>query len=88
MIGYEIFVRSFADSNDDGIGDFKGIAQKADYLKAIGVDLVWLTPHFKSPSYHGYDIIDYFDTNSSFGSLSDFKAMVNTLHRKRYKGRH
>ena len=85
MIGYEIFVRSFADSNDDGIGDFKGIAQKADYLKAIGVDLVWLTPHFKSPSYHGYDIIDYFDTNSSFGSLSDFKAMVNTLHEKGIK---
>lgn len=80
MIGYEIFIRSFADSNDDGIGDFKGIAQKVDYFKMLGVDLIWLTPHFKSPSYHGYDIIDYFDTNSSFGSLDDFKYMVDTLH--------
>jgi len=48
VIGYEIFVRSFADSNDDGIGDFLGIASKVDYLKQLGVDLVWLTPHFKS----------------------------------------
>ncbi len=80
MIGYEIFVRSFADSNDDGIGDFKGIANSVDYFKKLGVDLIWLTPHFKSPSYHGYDIIDYFDTNSSFGTVQDFKSMVDTLH--------
>ncbi|MEN3042197.1 MAG: alpha-amylase family glycosyl hydrolase [Fervidobacterium sp.] len=85
MIGYEIFIRSFADSNDDGIGDFRGIAQKVDYFKMLGVDLIWLTPHFKSPSYHGYDIIDYFDTNSSFGSLEDFRYMVDTLHANKIK---
>ncbi|HPC79751.1 MAG TPA: alpha-amylase family glycosyl hydrolase, partial [Fervidobacterium sp.] len=80
MIGYEIFVRSFADSNEDGIGDFIGIANSVEYFKKIGVDVIWLTPHFKSPSYHGYDIIDYFDTNSSFGTVDDFKSMVDTLH--------
>lgn len=80
VIGYEIFIRSFADSNDDGVGDFLGIAGRVDYLKKLGVDLVWLTPHFKSPSYHGYDIIDFYDTNVSFGTLEDFKDMVRALH--------
>jgi pullulanase/glycogen debranching enzyme len=57
---YEIFVRSFADSRDDGIGDFNGLTSKLDYLRSdLGVDGIWLMPVFESPSYHGYDTPDY-----------------------------
>ena len=79
MIGYEIFVRSFADSNEDGIGDFIAL-QIVSITSKNRCRCDWLTPHFKSPSYHGYDIIDYFDTNSSFGTVDDFKS-IDTLHR-------
>ncbi len=85
MIGYEIFVRSFSDGNEDGIGDFKGIANSVEYFKKIGVDLIWLTPHFKSPSYHGYDILDFYSPNPSFGSMEDFKEMVDVLHKNGIK---
>ena len=55
---YEIFVRSFQDSNGDGIGDFNGITQKLDYLQKLGIKGIWLMPIFPSPSYHGYDVTD------------------------------
>lgn len=80
MVGYEVYIRSFYDANNDGIGDFQGLAKSVDYLKDLGVDLVWIMPHFKAPSYHGYDIIDFFDTQLSYGSLDDFKDMVQKLH--------
>ncbi|ANQ53722.1 4-alpha-glucanotransferase [Thermosipho sp. 1063] len=80
MIGYEIYIRSFYDYNSDGIGDFKGLSQKVSYLKDLGVDLVWIMPHFRAPSYHGYDIINFFDTNISYGTLEEFKKMVDVLH--------
>ena len=76
---YEIFVRSFADSNGDGIGDFQGIAGKADYLQSLGVGRVWLTPIHPSPSYHGYDVDDYYSVNPEFGTMEDFSSMLETL---------
>ena len=68
---YEIFVRSFADSDGDGIGDLNGITAKLDYLQDLGVDGLWLTPIFASPSYHGYDVTDYYNVNPDFGTNED-----------------
>lgn len=68
---YEIFVRSFADSNDDGIGDLKGASNKLDYLADLGIEGIWLMPINPSPSYHGYDVTDYKDIHSEYGSLED-----------------
>ncbi len=79
---YEIFVRSFSDSNGDGIGDFNGVTQKLDYLQELGIKGIWLMPIFPSPSYHGYDVTDYYDVNPQYGSLDDFKKLV-TEARKR-----
>ena len=73
---YEIFVGSFADSNGDGIGDFNGIAAKLDYLKALGVSNLWLTPIMPSPSYHKYDVKDYCSVDPSFGTMADFDSLV------------
>jgi len=78
-LNYEIFVRSFYDSNKDGTGDFNGIAAKASYLKSMGVGTVWLMPINPSPSYHGYDITYYEKVNPNYGTMSDFEAMLATL---------
>lgn len=82
---YEIFVRSFSDSNGDGIGDFLGIASKADYLKSLGVSSVWLTPFNTTGSYHGYDVKDYYALNPEYGTFEDFKTMLQTLKEKGIK---
>src|SRR6185437_6352559 len=66
---YEIFVRSWYDTNGDGIGDLNGITAKLDYLKALGVDGIWLMPINPSPSYHGYDITDYYVINPQYGTM-------------------
>ena len=69
---YQIYPRSFADGNGDGIGDFIGMAEKLDYLKDLGVDALWLSPHFKSPQFDfGYDISDYVDVAPEYGNLDD-----------------
>lgn len=81
-ICYEIFVRSFCDSNGDGIGDLQGIISKLDYLKNLGVEAVWLTPVHPSPSYHKYDVRDYYDIDPEFGTLSDFRELVKKAHEK------
>ena len=74
---YQIYPRSFADSNGDGVGDLNGITQKLDYLKALGVDVVWLSPHFDSPNTdNGYDIRDYRKVLAQFGTMADFDAML------------
>ena len=73
---YEIFVRSFADSNGDGIGDLKGITDKLDYLNDLGISGIWLTPIHPSPSYHGYDVNDYRTINPQFGTMADFEALM------------
>lgn len=74
---YQVFVRSYADSNKDGIGDFKGLEQKLDYIKELGFTAIWLMPINPSPSYHGYDVTDYYNVNSNYGTLNDFKALTS-----------
>ena len=73
---YEIYPRSFADSNNDGIGDLKGIASKLDYLKALGVDAIWISPCYPSPQVDfGYDVSDYENIDPMYGTLKDFDAL-------------
>lgn len=78
-LSYEIFVRSFYDSNGDGVGDFKGVAEKAQYLQDLGVSNVWLMPIYPTSSYHGYDVTDFYGVNSEFGTMDDFTDMVAEL---------
>ena len=78
---YQIYPRSFADSNGDGIGDLRGIISKLDYLQRLGVDVVWLSPIYTSPQDdNGYDISDYTDVDPLFGSLADLDALIEGLH--------
>ncbi|WP_445490077.1 alpha-amylase family glycosyl hydrolase [Niallia sp. 03133] len=84
-IYYEIFVRSFADSNGDGIGDINGITSKLDYLEDLGIEGIWLTPIMPSPSYHGYDVTDYRGINPAYGTLEDFKKLVKEAHSRNIK---
>lgn len=78
---YQIYPRSFADSNEDGIGDLAGITAKLDYVACLGVDGIWLSPFFKSPMKDfGYDVSDYCDVDPMFGTLADFKALVDKAH--------
>ena len=78
---YEIYVRSFADSDGDGIGDLAGIRSRLSYLRDLGVDGIWLTPFYPSPGAdHGYDVADYVDVDPQFGSLTDFDALVADAH--------
>jgi glycosidase len=78
---YEIFVRSFYDSNGDGIGDFNGITNKLDYLQSLGITALWLMPIYPSPSYHGYDVTDYFSVNPQYGTMDDFKNLLKQAHK-------
>lgn len=82
---YEIFVRAFADSDGDGIGDFNGITAKLDYLKELGIDGLWLMPINESPSYHGYDITDFMALNSDYGTEEDFKKLLDEAHKRGIK---
>ncbi len=77
---YEVFVRSFYDSNGDGIGDLRGLTQKLDYISGLGADCVWLMPVAESPSYHGYDVTDYYKIEPDYGTNDDFKAFVAAAH--------
>src|SRR5882724_11941750 len=76
-IVYQVYPRSFQDSNDDGIGDLKGIASRLDHLVELGVDAVWISPIYPSPmADFGYDVSDYTDIDPMFGTLADFDALV------------
>lgn len=87
---YEIFVRSFYDSDGDGIGDFNGLTSKLDYLNDgdpntttdLGVTGLWLMPIHPSPSYHGYDVNDYYAVNSQYGTMDDFKHLLDEAHKR------
>src|SRR3954469_4862717 len=80
---YQIYPRSFCDSNGDGIGDLKGITSKVDYLGRLGVEAVWVSPFFKSPmADFGYDVSDYQDIDPLFGTMKDFDRMLKALHKR------
>lgn len=79
-VAYEIFVQSFADADGDGIGDFRGLTSRLDYLEELGIRAVWLMPIGPSPSYHKYDVTDYRDVHPDYGTLDDFKAFVREAH--------
>lgn len=87
---YEVFVRSFQDSNGDGVGDLPGLISRLDYLNDgdpattddLGVDALWLMPVFASPSYHGYDVVDYERIQTAYGSLDDLKRLCDEAHRR------
>ena len=79
---YQIYPRSFQDSNSDGIGDLKGIIRRLDYIKSLGVDAIWLSPIYKSPMKDfGYDVSDYRQIDGIFGSMEDFDALVSEAHK-------
>jgi maltose alpha-D-glucosyltransferase/alpha-amylase len=78
---YQLQVKSFCDSNDDGIGDFKGLTSRLDYLQELGVDCLWLLPMYPSPFRDdGYDIADYYSIHPSYGTLDDFRAFLGAAH--------
>ncbi len=79
---YQIYPRSYLDSNGDGVGDLPGITQKLDYIATLGVEAIWLSPFFKSPmADYGYDVSDFCDVDPIFGSLADFDALIEKSHR-------
>ena len=85
-IVYQIYPRSFCDSNGDGIGDLNGITSKLDYLKELGIDVIWLSPVYKSPNDdNGYDISDYEDIMTEFGTMDDFDRMLAAAHERGIK---
>ncbi|WP_448377482.1 alpha-amylase family glycosyl hydrolase, partial [Fervidobacterium sp.] len=77
---YTLFLRSFYDTNGDGIGDFSGVAQKVDYLKSLGVDAVWFLPFNRAKSYHGYDVEDYYNVEPDYGTFLDLENMIKVLN--------
>jgi len=83
---YQIYPRSFQDSNGDGVGDLKGIISRLDYLQSIGVGTVWLNPIYASPNDdNGYDISDYRQIQPEFGTMADFNALLEGLHQRGIK---
>ena len=80
---YQVHVRTFYDSTGDGVGDFRGLAQKLDYLQELGITAIWLMPFFPSPLRDdGYDIADYRSVHPSYGTLDDFKAFLEAAHQR------
>jgi len=85
-VGYQIYPRSFYDSNNDGIGDLNGITEKLDYLKNLGITLIWVCPIFKSPmDDNGYDISDYYDVNPEFGTKEDLEKLIKEAEKRGIK---
>ena len=85
-VGYQIYPRSFYDSNNDGIGDLNGITEKLDYLKNLGIMLIWVCPIFKSPmDDNGYDISDYYDVNPEFGTKEDLEKLIAETEKRGIK---
>lgn len=83
---YEIYIASFQDSNGDGIGDFVGLTRRLDYLQALGITALWITPFFPSPKIdNGYDVADYFGVDSDFGTLAEFDYFIAQAHQRNIK---
>src|SRR2546421_7786360 len=80
---YELHVKAFYDSNNDGVGDFRGLQEKLDYLQDLGITCIWLLPFFQSPLRDdGYDISDYYVVHPSYGNVTDFKVFLKEAHRR------
>lgn len=85
-VAYQIYPRSFLDSNGDGIGDLQGVLARLDYLKELGIDVIWICPMYKSPNDdNGYDISDYHDIMDEFGTMADFDELLRQVHRRGMK---
>jgi glycosidase len=84
-ITYEIFIQSFYDSNGDGIGDINGVTKKLDHVKELGANAIWFMPIMPSPSYHKYDVTDYKAIHPDYGTMEDFKKMLESAHKKDIK---
>ncbi|MEW9501697.1 glycoside hydrolase family 13 protein [Jeotgalibacillus marinus] len=85
-VGYQIYPRSFQDSNGDGIGDLQGMIQRLDYVKDLGIDVIWICPMYKSPNDdNGYDISDYQDIMDDFGTMDDFDQLLKEIHKRDMK---
>lgn len=85
-VAYQVYPRSFNDSNNDGIGDLPGLVEKLDYLKDLGIDVIWLSPMYKSPNDdNGYDISDYQDIMEEFGTMEDFNHLLSEVHKRGMK---
>ena len=83
---YQIYPRSFLDTNGDGVGDLNGIIEKLDYIESLGVDAVWISPFFKSPMKdYGYDVSDYRDIDPLFGTLEDCDRLIEEAHKRNLK---
>ena len=83
---YQIWPRSFRDGNGDGVGDLKGVLEKLDYIKSLGVDAIWFSPVYVSPQNdYGYDIADYYNINPEYGTMDDFKAILDGAHARGMK---
>jgi glycosidase len=83
---YQIYPSSFNDSNGDGIGDIPGIISKLDYIRKLGVDVVWLCPVFQSPQVDmGYDVADYYQIHPPYGTLEDIDCLISSLHKRNMK---
>ena len=80
-VGYQIYLKSFFDSNNDGVGDIAGVTNKLDYIKNLGADFIWISPFFDSPmDDNGYDVKDYRKIYSQYGTIEDFKNLVSRAH--------
>jgi alpha-glucosidase len=85
-VAYQVYPRSFMDSNGDGIGDLRGVIEKLEYIKALGIDVIWICPMYKSPNDdNGYDISDYQDIMDEFGTMEDFDALLKEVHKRGMK---
>lgn len=85
-VGYQIYIRSFYDTDNNGIGDIKGITQKLDYIKNLGVNFIWICPFYDSPmDDNGYDVRNYYKVDQSYGSMEDLKELISLAHQKDIK---
>ncbi len=84
-VTYEIFVQSFNDSNGDGIGDLNGVTEKLDYVKELGANAIWFMPIMPSPTYHKYDVTDYRAIHPDYGTMEDFKRLLDEAHKRDIK---
>ena len=86
---YQVYPRSFADGNGDGIGDLTGLIERLDYLADLGIDAIWLSPHYPSPQVDlGYDVSDFVGVHPDYGTLDDFRTLLDAAHDARHPGRH